>query len=381
MEKMMIEPDLFVPSLPTLWPGMLIGYRRQSGYYPFCSPTVRFFYFARNAVWRAVKMLGLDRGEILVPAYHHGVEIEALLDAGAQVKFYRVGRSWDVDLEDVERKIGPKTTALYLIHYAGFPGPVLEMKRMAERHNLPLIEDCALSLLSRDSELHLGSVGDIGIFCLYKTLPVPNGGALVINGQSRFEIPEAPSPPLASTFNHAVSSMLQNLEMRWGKIGRELRKFVRGLGKKTIEASSIERIPTGTQHFNRDHVNLGMSPITKMIVLSQSFSDIVEKRRRNYLFLLERLQDLCEPLFPSLPVGVSPLFYPLVVKEKSSVMQRLEERGIETIDFWRYFHPACDAGQFPEVARLRETVLEIPCHQDLTLETMDKIARAVRQVL
>src|SRR6185369_3837939 len=156
--------------------------------------------------------------------------------------------------------------------------------------------------------------------------PVPNGGALVINGQSRFEIPDAPSPPLASTFNHAVSSMLQNLEMRWGKIGRELRKFVRGLGKKTIEASSIERIPTGTQHFNRDHVNLGMSPITKMIVLSQSFSDIVEKRRRNYLFLLERLQGHSEPLFSRLPAGVSPLFYPLVVKEKSSVMQRLEEK-------------------------------------------------------
>ena len=61
--------EIFVPSLPTLWPGMLLGYRRQNGYYPFCSPTVRYFYFARNAVWRAVKMLGLDRGEVLVPAY------------------------------------------------------------------------------------------------------------------------------------------------------------------------------------------------------------------------------------------------------------------------------------------------------------------------
>src|SRR5262249_8919383 len=137
----------------------------------------------------------------------------------------------------------------------------------------------------------------------------------------------------------------------------------------------------GTQHFNRDHVNLGMSPITKMIVLSQSFSDIVEKRRRNYLFLLERLQDLSEPLFSRLPAAVSPLFYPLVVKDKSSVMQRLEQKGIETIDFWRYFHSSCDASLFPEVAKLRETVLEIPCHQDLTPETMDKIARAVREVL
>ena len=51
-----------------------------------------------------MKMFGLDRGEVLVPSYHHGVEIEALLDAGAEVKFYRIGGKFDVDLEDVERK-------------------------------------------------------------------------------------------------------------------------------------------------------------------------------------------------------------------------------------------------------------------------------------
>ena len=38
-----------------------------------------------------------------MPAYHHGVEVEALVDAGAIPKFWRVGRKWDVDLEDLER--------------------------------------------------------------------------------------------------------------------------------------------------------------------------------------------------------------------------------------------------------------------------------------
>jgi perosamine synthetase len=378
---MMVEPEIFVPSLPTLWPGMLLGSRRQNGYYPFCSPTARYFYFARNAVWRAVKLLGLDRGEILVPAYHHGVEIEALLDAGAQLKFYRVGERWDVDLEDVEKKINPKTRALYLIHYAGFPGPVRAMKEIAERHNIALIEDCALSLLSKDGDFALGSTGDFGIFCLYKTLPVPNGGALVVNSSEHINIPEPPAPPLASTFNHTISSLLQNLEMRFGKLGREFRKVVRSLGKKTVEASKIERVATGTQHFNREHVDLGMSPLTRKIAFAQRLPDIVEKRRRNYLFLFDHLSDLSKPLFDHLPEGVSPLFYPLVVRDKSSVMRQLEAKGIETIDFWRHFHPSCDSSLFPEVARLRETVLEIPCHQDLSLDMMEKIAKAIRKSL
>src|ERR1041385_9138623 len=121
----------FVPALPTLWPRMLIGGRVSRSSYPFNDRSVRYFYFARNAIWLLTKALKLNEGEVLVPAYHHGVEIEALVDAGAQVSFYRVGRGWDVDIADVERKINSNTKALYLIHYAGFPGPVDAMKALA----------------------------------------------------------------------------------------------------------------------------------------------------------------------------------------------------------------------------------------------------------
>ena len=78
------------------------------------------------------------------------------------------------------------------------------MKQLAEQHGLPLIEDCALSLLSADGDTPLGTTGDVAIFCLYKTLPVPNGGAMVVNGPRRYSLPEPPPPPLASTFSHTV---------------------------------------------------------------------------------------------------------------------------------------------------------------------------------
>ncbi|ADO71453.1 Aminotransferase, DegT/DnrJ/EryC1/StrS family [Stigmatella aurantiaca DW4/3-1] len=372
---------LFVPSLPTLWPSMLMARKDSSAFQPFCAPNVRYFYFARNAVWLTVKMLGLDKGEVLVPAYHHGVEIEALIDAGATPRFYRVGARWDVDLEDVAKKITPKTKALYLIHYAGFPGPAAEMRKLADHHGLPLIEDCALSLLSSDGAVPLGTTGDVGIFCLYKTLPVPNGGALTINGPRQYSLPEPPSPPLLSTFSHTVSALLQNLELRGGSVGRGLRSLIRGLGHGTVKAAHIERVATGTQHFNREHVDLGMSPLTKRIALSQDLEHIVEARRRNYFFLLGRLRDISPPLFNQLPPGVSPLFYPLVVQNKTEVLERLRARGIDVIDFWKRFHPACDAAEFPEVAQLRRSIVEIPCHQDLSSEVMAEVASAVREVL
>jgi dTDP-4-amino-4,6-dideoxygalactose transaminase len=382
MEAVTGHDGLYVPSLPTLWPHMLASRKQGSrGHMPFAHPRAHWFYFARNAVWLTVKMLGLDQGEVLMPSYHHGVEVEALTDAGATPRFYRVGSRWDVDLEDVERRIGPKTRALYLTHYAGFPGPAREMKRIAEKHGLVLIEDCALSLLSSDGDVPLGTTGDIGIFCLYKTLPVPNGGALVVNGPRSYTLPELPRPPRASTVSHLASSLLQNAELRGGVAGRSIRAFVRGMGKGAVKAAAIDRVATGTQHFDRTHVDLGMSPLTKRIALAQDLDQVVERRRRNYFLLLGRLRDVSPPLFNQLPPGVSPLFYPMLVDDKPAVVERLRAAGVDAIDFWRHQHPACRGSDFPEVAQLRQRVLEIPCHQDLSPEVMQRMAQVVRDVV
>ena len=380
MEKQ-TNPGLFVPAFPTIGPETLLQRRKSEGHYPLSAPGVHYFFFARNAIWHTVKMLGLDRGEVLVPAYHHGVEVEALIDAGAQVKFYRIGEKLEVDFEDLERKISPRTTALYLTHFAGFPGPAREMKKLAEKHELPLIEDCALSLFSMDGDVPLGITGDVAIFCFYKLLPLPNGGALVFNGPDRCDMPELPPPSASTTFSLLSSSLLRNMALRGGRPGRALRKLALGLGKGTMRASKITPVTTDSQHFNRDDVNLGMSWITKRLMHTQSIPEIIEKRRRNYLFLLDYLRGVSAPLFESLPAGNVPLFYPLLVEDNRQTVERLLARGIEAVHFWRDFHPACNAREFPEAAKLRTSIVEIPCHQDLTLETMAKIVYVVREIL
>ncbi len=388
MAQAIITRKMFVPALPTLWPRMLLTARGGGSaydYYPFSEPQASYFYFARIAIWVAAGLLGLAGGEVLVPAYHHGVEIEALIEAGALLNFYRVGRKWEVDPKEVERRINPRTKAIYVTHYAGFPGPVAEMREVADRHGLPLIEDCALSLLSKQGEKPLGSTGDFSVFCLYKTLPVPNGGVLVVNGKDErrngYHVPTPPAPPLTSTVSHMASSLLQNLEMRGGGVGRIVRSGVRRMGRGAVQAARIDRVTTGSDHFDPHEVDLGMSSLSKRILMAQDMDRIVKIRRRNYRLLLEELRDVSPPLFDKLSIGICPLFYPLVVEDKQKVMQALERRGIETVDFWRYFHPACDAAEFPDTAWLRNSILEIPCHQDMTAETVKYVASAVRDVM
>lgn len=379
----MSAPLIFVPAFPTIQPEMLLGLKRGSlkAHHPFSAPSARPFYFARNAIWHAVKALGLDSGEVVVPAYHHGVEIEALLDAGARVRFYGIGPRFEIDLEEVESLIGPDTKALYLTHFLGFPGPVRAMKALAMKHGLPLIEDCALALFSADSDLPLGVTGDVSIFCLYKVLAVPDGGLLVHPAGEGAKPLSGPRPPIASSAAAVTSSTLRNVALRGGRIGRGLRTMILNLGKGALKASKVKPVLAGTQFFNREHAHLGMSRVTEHLLGGQDVPRIIDRRRRNYIYLLEHLRDVSPPLFDDLPRGVVPLCYPMIVDDNRAFMEELVSRGIEAVDFWREGHPACDVSRFPEVARLRRSLVEVPCHQDVDLQTLSVMVGVIKGVL
>jgi hypothetical protein len=103
----------FIPALPTLWPGMLSPLGAQAPVaFPLGAPRTTLYYFARNAVYHGARSLGLAGREVLVPAYHHGVEVGALAAAGAVPRFVRVDARMRLDLDHPERTIGPRTRAL-----------------------------------------------------------------------------------------------------------------------------------------------------------------------------------------------------------------------------------------------------------------------------
>jgi dTDP-4-amino-4,6-dideoxygalactose transaminase len=352
--------------------------RRKELPYPFSAPAVRYVYFARNGVYQIARQFGLQGQEVLFPAYCHGVELEALLAAGARPRFYPVRAGMQVVAEEVAALIGPKTRAIYLTHYVGFPGPVVKLKRICAERGLWLIEDCALALLSRLGERPLGSFGDAALFCLYKTVPAPNGGAVILTGGEALPSPVGSPPSLAALVSQTAASLLLNFEMRGGAVACALRRAVFVLGKAAFRTARTRRVATGTQHFDPAHAGLAMSDFSLAVIAAQDFKLIVELRRHNYRYLLDQLGELTPPVFAELPAGVCPLFYPLQVGDKRAVMARLRECGVETIDFWSTSHPVIPLGDFPEVNRLRQTVIWLPCHQDLDGAAIERLAAAAR---
>jgi dTDP-4-amino-4,6-dideoxygalactose transaminase len=106
----------------------------------------------------------------------------AILQVGAIPVFADVDpSSGNLDPFSIEQKITPKTKAIMVVHYAGIPARMKEIRVIADKFNLPIIEDCAHAL----GALYAGEgIGNVGYFAIYslqaiKHMTTVDGGMLV----------------------------------------------------------------------------------------------------------------------------------------------------------------------------------------------------------
>ena len=169
---------------PALPPSVVLGsWRRGALPPPLDAGRVTLYVKARNGIWQLIRALGVQEPEVvLVPSYNCGAELDAVLKVPATARFYRVDGSARVDFDDLRQAIDARTRAVLVTHYFGLPQPDLAaIVELCREHDLFLIEDCAHALYSTHVGRSLGTFGDAGIFSLWKTLPLPNGGAVLAN--------------------------------------------------------------------------------------------------------------------------------------------------------------------------------------------------------
>jgi hypothetical protein len=365
----------FIPALPTLRPAHLLPTLGRAAPLPFPlgepPGRVRRSYLARGAIASGLAALGLPPDAVaLMPGYHHGVEVEAVRAAGLSVRFYDVAPDLTIDLDTLRARLDRRVRVVYATHFAGFPAPVAALRALCDERDLVLLEDCALALLSRAPDGQpLGTTGDLAVFCLYKTVPVPHGGLLI----ARHLPPEpARSPRLAATLSHVCGSLLRSLEAASPEIGAAVRE---GLRRAFRLVPAEVRAPVGRQHLDPAELSLGASRLLDHILPHLAYRDIVARRRRNY----RRLATLVDAPVPTgpLPSGTCPLFVPVRVAARDTVLAHLWRRGIEAVDLWREgLEPA---GELPGAAELRRHVIELPCHQDLDDQDIDRVAAVFRE--
>jgi len=90
-----------------------------------------------------------------------------------------------MDPADVEAKITDRTRAIMLIHLFGSPGPIDRFVEIAEKHNIPLIEDACQCHATRYKGQYAGTYGDIGCFSFQqsKHMTCGDGGVAISRDQ------------------------------------------------------------------------------------------------------------------------------------------------------------------------------------------------------
>ena len=139
-----------------------------------------------GALATAMTALGIGPGaEVIVPAFMWVATVGAIVQANAIPVLCEVDKSLNMDASDLERKITPRTRLILPIHMAGAPCNMEAIMAVANKHGIPVLEDCAQC---NGGEFHgrkVGTFGRMGIFSLQlnKNMTCGEGGLIVTDDE------------------------------------------------------------------------------------------------------------------------------------------------------------------------------------------------------
>ena len=304
------------------------------------------------ALHLALVALGIGAGdEVIVPTLTYIASVNAIAYVGAEPVFVDSEReSWQLDPEDVRRKITPRTRAIMVVHLYGHPADMDAIIAIAREHDLFVIEDCAEAFGSRIRGQHVGTFGDIATFSFFgnKTVTTGEGGMVVTND--------------ATLYDRAVHFKGQGLAKH-----RTYWHDVIGYNYRMTNICAA----IGLAQMERADELLG-----KKLALARRYDEL--------------LADL--PVKTHRPgredVVHSYWMYSILVTDgryRDSVMARLAELGVETRPAFYPAHTMPMYAQRYQRHRVAEDIgwrgINLPSWPDLSKEQIDYIGLSIKQVL
>lgn len=143
------------------------------------------------ALHLALVALGIGPGdEVIVPTLTYIASVNAITYTGAKPVFVdSLPDTWQMDPQDVKRKVTPHTKAVMAVHLYGHPCDMDALVKITKENGLFLVEDAAEAFGSKFRERYAGSFGDISCFSFYgnKTITTGEGGMVVTDDDTLYE--------------------------------------------------------------------------------------------------------------------------------------------------------------------------------------------------
>jgi dTDP-4-amino-4,6-dideoxygalactose transaminase len=303
--------------------------------------------------------------EVIVPAMTFAATAAAAIYCGATPVFADILGPHDLSLdpEDVEAKITPRTKAVCVVHFAGYPAPVAELKQLCDDRGIALIEDAAHAPDADAGGRMLGTWGLAGAFSFFsnKVLACGEGG-------------------LVATDDDAVAALARSLRSQ-GMTSGSWSKF-------TGKTDSYDAVGLGYNYrLDEPRAALLLSRLKRLP------SDVARRRAltKAYRAKLASLDGLSVP-YPDEAVDHSTCYVmPLVVDDEAKrdgVRRHLRERhGVQTSLFYPAIHEFTAYRErfghieLPRSEHIARAEITVPLFPEMDEPTQDRVVAALAEAL
>ena len=317
-----------------------------------------------SALHLALIVLGISEGdEVITSPLTFAATANIICQVGAKPVFADISEdTFNIDPKKVEQAITSKTKAIVLVHYAGQPAKINELKKIADKHGLFLVEDAAHALGAEYNGKKIGSNGNLTCFSFYanKNMTTGEGGAILTEEDKLAE-------RLKKLRLHGIS------KDAWKRYSKDSNWFyeVEELGYK----------------YNSSDINssLGIHQLKRL-------DSFIVQRKKIAEYYEANLKDLKKIKLIKWIEGKSAYhLYPIILNgyNRSKFIKEMKEKGIGTgVHFFplhlnKYYKEnfSYKKGDFPIAERIGGNEVSIPLYPGLNEQELKHIVNSIKEIL
>lgn len=301
--------------------------------------------------------------EVIVPSYTFVSSALAFVRSGAKIVFAdSMTENPNIDAEQIEALITPRTKVIVPVHYAGVACDMDRIMEIAEKYNLLVVEDAAQAIDSYYKGRPLGTIGHMSSFSFHETKNIiaGEGGMLCINDE-RF---------------------IRRAEIIWEK-GTNRAEFFRG------EVNKYGWVDTGSSF-------LPSEVIAAFLWAQLENLDEIQSRRKHlwelYYSCLSPIAHSPSPKFalaniPDYATNNAHMFYLVCnsLEERTALIKHLKDNGILAVFHYLSLHSSPyymdkhDGRALPKCDRYADCLVRLPMYYDLNDEYIAYICNVIKQ--
>ena len=346
----------------------------------------RNFFFTnvgRSSLYIILKALNLpSHSKIGVPLYICMTVFDAIKKAGHVPYFIDIDiDNYTLDPSDLEDKI-KDLSAVVVVHTFGRPADMDKINEIAD--GIPVIEDCAHSLLSEYKGRITGTLGDASFFSFKKYISAGEGGMLILNNEEfiedvQKEIGLLKEPSKINEIKHSFFTYIHSSLYH---------KPLYGLFAFPIGSYINTNTKIGT---NREFpiTKIRKSDLSIFLKKLEGFREKVELQRRNSWILIDELESISLVLpYEKEHTWCNCYLFPVRFRnkrERDKAHELLRDFGVDSAKLYsetpkeaRKFYGY--GGNCPNSETIADTVLVVPNYYTLSEDEMMRVADSIKKV-